>query len=72
MLEVIWNDIVDNPNWQDQEESGNADTAKIKTLGYYIGKKNKNIIIAHSVAEDLSTDSMVIPWSNIDKINILG
>lgn len=72
MIEVFWNDIVDNPNWQNKDESENADTAKVKTLGYYLGTKKNNMILAHSVTEDEESDSMVIPWSNIFELYTLG
>lgn len=70
-LEVQWSDIVSNPEWQSKEDIDKATTVPVKTLGYFLQNKKKVLKLAHSVSADGDSDSTLIPWSNISKIEVI-
>lgn len=71
-LEIEWVDILDNNAWQDEVEVNKVEPIKVKTIGYFLRNNKKSLIIAHSVCEDSSCDTMAIPFGVIKNINILG
>lgn len=70
-LEVQWSDIVSNPAWQSKEEIDKATAVSVKTLGYFLQNKKKVLKLAHSVSADGESDSTLIPWTNIETIDVL-
>jgi hypothetical protein len=71
MLQITWEDIIDDTAWRTHENSIEAETCLVKTLGYHIANKGKNIIIAHSFTEDGENDTMVIPFGVIQSIEVI-
>jgi len=71
-LEVLWEDIISDCEWQDEEDVNKLKAIPAKTLGFYIKTIKRNLILGHSVLETGECDTTVIPWSVIKGINELG
>ena len=70
-LFIQWTDILSDASWNSNEDINKAQTALISTVGFFLQNKRRELKIAHSVADDSSSDYTVIPWSVITKISEL-
>lgn len=67
-LLVTWDDIVSDSSWHDEKALAKACTSEIKTLGFFIDNKKRQLRIAHSVAEDGGCDVTCIPWGVVKEV----
>lgn len=72
MLQITWEDIVDDASWRKHSDSIEARPCLVKTLGYHIANKDKSMIVAHSFTDDGDNDTMVIPFGVIKQIEVVG
>lgn len=70
-LEITWQDIVSDASWHDIKDMDKITTIKVKTVGYFLQNKKKILKVAHSITEDGESDYTVIPWANVDNVEII-
>lgn len=72
ILVVSWLDIVSESKWHNKEEVENAEAVSVKTIGFFLDNKKRQLRIAHSIAKDGDCDVTVIPYGCINKIENLS
>ena len=69
-LEVFWEDIVSNPEWNDLESF--VSPSRIKTLGFFVKTVKKDgrqsMVLAHSISDDNYGDYTIIPWTTVYRV----
>lgn len=64
-LLVTWEDITQDAAWHNQKKLKEASTCIVQTLGFFLINKNRQLKLAHSIAEDGDCDVTCIPWGVI-------
>jgi hypothetical protein len=71
-IEVIWVDIVQDPEWKAEEEAAGALLALCRSLGYYLNHTSKLLRISESLNRDMNQRSVqTFPIGVILKVNKL-
>ena len=66
-LEVHWNDIKSDPNWQNNDEAKCATPVQCKTIGYYTIKRKDVLVSSHNTHSE-QRDTTVIPLGFITEV----
>ena len=70
-LLVYWTDIISDSSWHSKDEIDKIQAVPIRTVGFFLQNKKKELKIGHSIADDSSCDYTVIPWCVVTKISEL-
>lgn len=71
IVEIIWTDTATTYGWR--ESPSEADTLKVRTSGYLVGRTRKIITVAQSNGQNGDwAELTVIPRSNIKSIRLVG
>jgi len=72
ILVVYWNDIIQNPTWQSKRDVENLCSIEVRSVGFFIKNNKRNMVLCNSVCSDGDTDSLVIPWGTISKVEVIN
>ena len=70
IVKVDWKDIKSDSAWQSVEEAQGSQPIIVQTVGYLlkIDKKEKRMILGHSITENGDVDHTVIPLGVVVKV----
>jgi len=69
-LLIVWNDITSDASWHNINKLDKVKTVGVKTLGFFLENKKRELKIAHSITEDGDGDYTVIPWGCVKSIEV--
>lgn len=70
-VEVIWEDIISDSSWVDDEKAAKAKTCTCHTVGYYINRSKWLFRLSHCYNADKQRSVDVIPRGCITAVNKL-
>jgi hypothetical protein len=71
VLLVTWKDITSDPRWRNAEEQEQAEAILIKTVGFFLRNKKRELHLASDVSSDGDSDVKAIPYGVIENIEVI-
>ena len=70
ILEVLWDDIVEDSQWQSAEQAKKKPDCQCKSVGYFL-KKDDNYLYISSTVSGNDRSRLVIPIGVVRKVRTL-
>jgi len=68
ILLVTWKDIVADPSWRGEEDRKNFEAVLVRTVGFFLRNRKRELHLASDISSDGGTDVKAIPWGCIEEV----